>query len=297
MGLQIRSCSINISCKLLPPALLSPWGYILTTSQHRQTARKPVTEWALVWAHSLRSARPWALGWPHCKQDISFPPPAWQGHAGAFSQQSPKLIASPSSLPSQQKMNTVGFSFVPPCCFASVPLLHWLLLLQPYKWKRAQWELHWPPGWVYDSWQLIKMNTFSPPVQTYHTHRQTCFKGKAQHFLKKNTQSLTDFHELSAAPWTEQGGLDAKAISPHAGHLSFAGWEPGGNTMILGDSKTGTEEGITLKQHAAFIHTSGTDFIQMGRKSSWPQALTSINAGFPVHMAVPFKELWQWYCL
>lgn len=61
--------------------------------------------------------------------------------------------------------------------------------------------------------------------------------------------------------------------------------------MILGDSKTTTEGHAVVKQRAAFIHTSGISFIQLGRKSSWPKALTSINAGFPVHMAVPFKEL------
>lgn len=70
--------------------------------------------------------------------------------------------------------------------------------------------------------------------------------------------------------------------------------------MLLGDRavhddlqrlKNKRREGITPRQHAAFIHTAGTGFIQMGRKSSWPQALPSIDAVFPVHMAVPFKEL------
>lgn len=59
--------------------------------------------------------------------------------------------------------------------------------------------------------------------------------------------------------------------------------------MILGDSKTATEGHAVVKQLQE--SASGISFIQMGRKSSWPKALTSTNAGFPVHMAVPFKEL------
>lgn len=189
------------------------------------------------------------------------------------------------------------------CCHAFLTLLHMAVIPSAIQMEGST---MWAALATRRGMQPLKIDclrqalSLHPPTQTY-TLSQIHFTVKVQYLLKKNMQSLTGL--LSKFLWTfcfflNWAGrfrcISNLSMCRTLGFCRLGGWWEHDDPWRLKNKYWG---GITPKQHAAFIHTSGIGFIQMGRKSSWPKALTSINAGFPVHMAVPFKELWQWYCL